>query len=175
MGVFDRFKARSNVPKGYSEVKVTFTEEEIGAMNTHLDEYAAIVDADAPDGMMMYVHPKVKEAMKATALTEYAKDLVGQRMDDCASAAEMKRVLDKAIKAQMKAYAIHNLPVYLYLIGMMFEIMSEADNANDFFRHFLRAQEEFKPDKIDTIFLNQAGFDTSKLVIMAKQKVGIAQ
>src|SRR5260370_36031239 len=115
MGILDRFTSKPNIPKGYVKATVTFTQEEAEAITASLDCYAAISNAEAPEGQTFYVHPKVNDAMMAKALTEYARELVGKRMDECCSAAEMKQILNMAAQAQIKAYAIHSLPTYLYL------------------------------------------------------------
>jgi hypothetical protein len=169
MSVFDRFKSKANLPKGYSEVKFEFTEEESEAINQTLEGYAAIANADTPDGMRTVVATKVKEVWKAQGLTEYVEDLM-LRLQRCESDEEMALLLDKAIKAQMKAYAIHNLPIYLFQLAGMFELAGDATNAKDFFRHFLQAQSAFKPDQLDTIVQDQTGFDMPKVIEIAKQK-----
>jgi hypothetical protein len=108
----DRREQTSKVPEGYVPVNVEFTEEESEAITASLEQYAAIANADAPEGMTMYVHPKVKDGMMANALTEYVEDLIGA-LEECESDEEARTRVQKAIKAQTKAYAIHNLPVYV--------------------------------------------------------------
>ena len=170
MSLFDRFKSKSNVPEGYAEVKVEFTQEESEAVATSMEQYAAIANADAPEGTTMYVHPKVKEGMKAKALAEYVEDLMA-RLPLCGSDQEAASLMRKAIHAQAAAYALHNLPVYLFQLAGMFDFSGDPDKAKDFFRNFLRANAEFKPYQIDTIFLNQSGFDMHEMVEVAKAKI----
>lgn len=169
MEIFDRFTSKSSVPKGFAKVNVEFTDEEVEAINASMSEYAAIANADAPDGTKMYMHPKAKDALTARCLTEYVEGLMVQ-LQDC-PADEVAALFDKAIKAQMKAYAIHNLPVYLYQIAGMFEFLGNGAKATEFFRLFLRTQDEFRPDQIDTVFLAQTGFDMPKVIELAKQKL----
>ena len=168
MGIFDTFTPKP--PKGYAEVKVEFTEDESKAVHRTLDRYASVFDSDAPEGMKAIVTQKVKDCMIAQGLIEYVEDLM-RTLRNCDSDADMALLMEKAIKAQMKAYAIHNLPVYLYQIAGMFEFAGDAANAKEFFRQFLQAQGTFKPDKVDTTFLNQTGFDIPQIVAMAKEKV----
>lgn len=169
MNIFDKVRAKANVPKGYAEVKVEFTEEESEVIAASLDEYAAIANANAPAGTTMYVHPKVKDAMTAKALTEYVEDLMAQ-LQDCTSDEETASVMDKATQAQAKAYAIHNLPLYLFQMAGMLEFAGQTAKAKDFFRHFLRAQDEFKPDQVDTIFINETGFEMPHVIALAREK-----
>jgi hypothetical protein len=170
VSIFDRFRSKSGVPKGYAEVNVEFTEEENKAINSSLEKYDRIGHANAPEGSTMYIHPKAKNGMAAKALTEYVEDLMVE-LQDCGSNEEMASLMEKAIKAQMKAYAIHNLPVYLFQLAGMFELSGDTSKAKDFFAYFLRAQDEFKPDKVDTVFLNEAGFDMPRVIALAKEKL----
>lgn len=169
MGIFDRFASKSRIPKGYAEVNVEFTEEESEAISASIEEYAAIANAGAPEGTTMVVPTKVKDGMMAKALTEYVEDLVSQ-LADCNSQ-EPTAILDKAIKSQLKAYAMHNLPIYLFQAAGMFELSGDVQNAKKFFGLFLRAQNQFKPDQIDSIFLSQAGFDIPEIVALARNKI----
>jgi hypothetical protein len=169
MAFFDKFRSKPDIPTGYSEVKVDFTEEESKAINRSLQMYASIANANAPEGTTMFVPPKVKNAMTAQALTEYVEGLVSQ-LQDC-STQELTAIMDKAIKSQLKAYAIHNLPIYIFQAAGMFELTGDVHNAWKFFGLFLRVQDEFKPDQIDTSFLNQTGFDIPNIVAMAREKL----
>jgi hypothetical protein len=170
MGIFDKFTSKPKPPKGYAAVNVTFTPEETEAISRNRQMYASIANADAPEGMKMIVPQKVVDGVSAQGLTGYVEDLM-RELRNCDSDAEMAVIMDKAIKATMKAYAIHNLPVYLFQVAGMFELTGDAANATEFFRQFLRAQNEFKPDQVDVMFLNQTGFDIPKIVAMAKTKI----
>lgn len=171
MGFWDKLTSKSKHPKGYVKTKVTFTAEEMEAMNNLLDLHATVANANAPEGQQFYVHPKVIEALRAQALTKYADDLVRRRMDECSSSAEIKEVLNMAVQAQIKAYALHNLPIYLYLAAMIFGIIGETARSTEFYQHFLNEHVTFRPDKIDTIFSDQMGYDMNKLVVSARQKL----
>ena len=67
----------------------------------------------------------------AKALTEYVEDLISQ-LEDC-SPQELTAILDKVIKSQLKAYAMHNLPVYIFQAAGMFELSGDMPNAKKFF------------------------------------------
>jgi hypothetical protein len=66
--------------------------------------------------------------------------------------AETAERIDKAIKAQMKAYAHHNLPEYLSQLAAFYDLAGDTPRREEFTRLFRQAQEEFKPDQIDSIF-----------------------
>jgi hypothetical protein len=169
VSIFDRF-AKPKPPKGYAKVTVQFTEEESEAMGRTLRRYAAVANAYAPEETEAIVPLKLKDGMAAQGLTEYVEDLMRQ-LRHSESIAEKTSLMDKALKAQMKAYAIHNLPVYLFQVAGMFEFVGDTANAKEFFQQFLRAQSDFKPDQIDTVFLKRTGFDMPKIVAMATEKV----
>jgi hypothetical protein len=164
MALFE-FTPKFKPPKGYSEVKFDFTEEESKAINRNLKMYGSIANEDAPEGMVACIPEKARNGIIAQALCQYVEDLL-RGSQRCSA-----DVMEKAIKAQMKAYAVHNLPVYLFQVAGMFERAGDATNANEFFRQFLEAQTTFHPDSIDTSFLNQTDFDIPKSVALAKQKV----
>lgn len=164
MSIFDRF-AKPKPPRGYSGVKVEFTEEESEAVDRTLKRYAA------SGGPGFVVPQKVKDGMIARGLVEYVEGLIDSlsrlRSSDSEKAVTL---MDKAVKALMKAYAIHNLPVYLFQIAGTFELLGDAGDARESFGLFLQVQNNFKPDQIDTLFLSQAGFDIPKIVAMAREK-----
>jgi len=167
MGIFDKFKSKS-VPKSYLAVNVEFTEEEIEAIDLCRERFADIANADAPPRMKLFVQPKVKDAMIARGLTEYAEELLTMKLRECSSSEEAALLMDKAINAQMKAYTIHNLPAYLARVADLFELSGDAAEARKFFSNFLREEAKFKPDEIDTMFLDQPGFDIPKAIALAK-------
>ena len=155
MSFLDRFKPKANAaPEGLVEIKVEFTADENEAMNRTLDRYAAIANAHAPAGMRMFVPPKVRNAMSAQGLTEYVEDLI-REVQDCASDTKIATLLDKAVKAQMKAYAFHNLPIYLSQLAWIYELAGDAAKSKEFSQLFLRAKDEFTPDQIDAVFLEK--------------------
>jgi hypothetical protein len=165
----DKPEQTSKVPEGYVPVKVEFTEEESEAITASMNEYASI--SVAQHGGTGFVTPvKVHDGMMANALAEYVEDLIGS-LESCESEEEAQERVQKAIMAQAKAYALHNLPIYVFRLAEMFESLGETTKARDFFRNFLRSQDEFTPDQIDTMFIKQSGFDMQELVAIAKQRV----
>ena len=169
MSIFDKLRPKSSAPNGGAEIKVEFTADEQEAINRTRKRYAAIAQADAPEGTKLYVHPRFMDALVAQGLNEYVEDLM-RDIEEHPDAA-VATVMDKAIAAQKKAYTIHNLPVYLFQLAGIFEFAGDAEKAREHFEHFLRAQGEFKPDRADAVFFEQMGFDLPKMVKAAKEKV----
>src|SRR5436853_6569591 len=117
MSIFDKF-TKPKPPKGYAAVNVTFTAEEQEVIQRALGRYAAIANAKAPEGMVAVVPHKVKNGMTAQGLTEYVENLM-ILLESEPIIAKQAAMLDKGIKAMMKAYAVHNLPIYLFqVVGM---------------------------------------------------------
>ena len=168
MGIFRKLISKFTPPKGYAKVNVEFTEEEAKAIATGMERFAIVANADEQEGTM-YVHPKAYDAMTAKALNDYVEDLMVE-LQHCREQ-EAIALVAKAIKSQLKVYAIHNLPIYLFQAAGMFELIGDGARAKEFFRLFLQAQTEFTPDDVDNIILKQSGFDISKLVAIAKEKV----
>jgi hypothetical protein len=100
VSILDWFKPSSSAPKGSVEIKVKFTADETEAISHTLDRYAAIANAHAPEGTRMFVPPKVRNAMSAQGLTEYAEDLI-REVQDCASGTKAATLLDKAEFSQL--------------------------------------------------------------------------
>jgi hypothetical protein len=140
MGIFDLFKRKS--PNSLEPVSLTFTKEETKAMQDKLAFYSSIGQGT------LVVKPKVKEAMKAQGLMEYAECLM-----DTIPNEESNVFFDKAIKAAMKAYSIHNLPFYLYLISDMLGQSGDVEQAMSFMKLFLSQQANFVPDTVDSVCL----------------------
>jgi hypothetical protein len=155
VSIFDRF-SNSKPPSGHSEVNFEFTEEELQVVRRTLRRYAEVAREDAPEGMDTYVPKKTKDAMTAQGLTEYVEDLMF-KLRRCEGTADQAPLMEKAIQAMTKAYTIHNLPVYLFQIAGMFEFLDDTANAKAFFKQFLQAQNDFKPDGTDITFQDQTG------------------
>jgi hypothetical protein len=149
-----------------------FTEEEAQVIDHTLDTYGRIFTANAPEGGKGYVHPKLISAWKAQALTEYSERLMDGLSNE--SPSNRSAVIEKAINSQKKAYALHNLPIYLFLLAKNFATADDAAKTKEFSRRFLHSQTEFKPDNVDTIILDHFGFDLLKLVEAAKRNAGSA-
>src|SRR5215471_18887162 len=164
--MFKKSGPKSDIPKGYAAVNIEFTEEESEAIAASMHEYASIWAAQHGGGEGFVTPVKMKDGMMAIALTEYAADLLAQYDDS-----DSEEWLRKATQAQAKAYALHNMPVYLFQLAGIFEAAGNVEKARDFLQRFLRAQQEFTPDGIDTLLLDQSGFDMARTVSLAKTKL----
>jgi hypothetical protein len=169
MGLLDKFKSRRKAPEGYEFVDFEFTEEEAAAIRSGLQRYDDVFNEDAPEGTRVAVTHKMHDAMKARALVEYVEDLTFRL--ETGSETDFPAIMDKGIKAQMKAYAIHNLPAYLYRVAAMFDVIGNDAKAKQLFQQFVQLQSTFSPDEVDTLFLEQPGFDMDEAMAKAIQKI----
>jgi alkanesulfonate monooxygenase SsuD/methylene tetrahydromethanopterin reductase-like flavin-dependent oxidoreductase (luciferase family) len=168
LSMFEKPERSSDTPEGCVRATVEFTPEESEAITAGMNEYAAIWAGQHGGGG--FITPvKVRDSMMAKALTEYVEDLL-ESPEECESEAEARTVIHKATQAQAKAYAMHNLPVYLFQLAGIFAFSGDATRSRDFFRNFLRANDEFRPDQIDLLFLRLGGFDMPTLLEVAKVK-----
>jgi len=173
MGILDRF-LRPHASEKRSTVRAEFTAEELEDIEFTLKQFAAGVDAMTPGGMVADAPHQVRDALAAQGLTYYVERVMLRVQ--CAPDEEFPSLMQKAIQTQMKAYLVHNLPMYLYGAADLVELAGEADGAKDLFRQFLREQGTFRPDQIDATFLRgysqQIGLDIAEAIGVAKSKVG---
>jgi hypothetical protein len=71
-------------------------------------------------------------------------------------------------RSKLKAYALHNLPIYLFKLAALFQLIGSHEQAKKFFRLFLEAQRDFKPDGIDKMFLSQLGSNVPEAIKLAE-------
>jgi len=131
---------------------IEFTEEENKAIDRFLKRMADWAQAHAPEGTHAFVPHKMKDGLVAMGLVEYVAALC-VRQKACAEHAEWIVLMDKAITAQRKAYAIHSLPFYLFEVARLFDFVGDSYNARRFFAAFTKAQASFKPDLVDALLL----------------------
>lgn len=172
MGLFDMFRRSKSKSDSKVPISVEFTDEEIEAINKNLGTYRSFA---AKDGGQLALVPKALEALKAQGLFEYAMQLVAATNDSNLSSDDIAIILDKAVKAQLKAYGLHDLPFYLFHVACTYELTGNAEKAETWFKNFLRLQNEFKPDKVDEINLKflagLSDFDIAEAVEIARMKV----
>lgn len=152
------------------EVEIEFTEEEAEAINRKLRLFSAAADAERPEGSETVVHRKFLDAIYAQGLTEYAKESILD-IDDSKSDEALASTIGNAMKATMKAYIIHHLPIYLFQAAGMLELLGDSAAAKELFGRFVREQRAFEPDQVDSIFLKQAGLDVPKMIEIAIEKI----
>lgn len=173
MALFELFRSRRKPQDGSKvPISVQFTDEEIEAINKNLETYRSFA---AEKGGELALVPKMRQALEAQGLFEYAMQLVARATNPNLSPDEIAIILDKAVKAQLKAHGLHDLPIFLFHTACTYELAGNAEKADIWFKNFLQLQSEFKPDKVDEINLKflagLSGFDVAEAVEIARKKV----
>jgi hypothetical protein len=149
------FPKKSNLPgveqHSNGQISFTLTDEEEAEVNRFFQMMKG-ASQEAEQGTW-YIHPDAHKAMTAWALIGYAQSQV--------TLAEMadKGVVDKdlcfrkALAAASKAYSLHSLPIYLFDMGCIFEMLADTASAQGAFRSFLESQRKFKASDVDRITL----------------------
>ncbi len=164
----DPEKDEITIPEGYSAINVEFTQEESDAIDEYFELVSSIADERAGNELDLYAPQKAVYAMQAQALQQYVDDCTDKFLSENP---HNYQLADRAIKAQTKAYALHNLPIYIFRLATIFELVGKTHKATSFFEHFLRAQDEFKPDRIDEFFLAQMSVDLPSAMRIAREKI----
>ena len=168
---------RGGDPKGYKKLTVTFTAEESEAMEQNLAMHAKaakdIAVSESGDDADLLVPPKVIETIKAQGLSYYAERLMDRIvLNEQLTEEQIQEIGDKAAKAQLKAYGLHNLPTYMFEAAQIFDLLGRTEDALTWFRLFLKEQERFAPDKIDEVFLNNLGkSDATEEISIARRRL----
>src|SRR5882672_1595247 len=160
MRFFDRFKkSEPMVP-----VEVDFTQEELDAIAVDREMILSKIDI---------TNPKAERGMVARSLANYSDALIPYDNDENRSTSEISEILDKALQAKFKAYAVHNLPAFLLQAATQLEFI-DKEKAIQTYQLFLDAQSSFRPDKIDRLFLAQMGekfLDGERLIRTAQERI----
>ena len=177
MALFDIFKSKNKKQEDVSKakVRVEFTKEELDAINRKLEEFQSIAKEKLSPGKVFYFDPKLINALKAQGLFEYVSQLVSKAKDADLSKNEADAILNKALIAQIKVFSIHDLPIYVFHLACIYEIAGNKDKANTWFDNFLRFQDEYKPDDVDTLHLDWLrewhGIDVKEAIEIARGKI----
>ncbi len=151
------FKERSKLPgveqHPNGQISFTLTDEE----QAEIDSFVRVMNESSEETEQgaWYIHPEAHKAITAWALISYAQSQV--------TLVEMadKGVVDKdfcfrkALAAATKAYSLHSLPIYMFDMGCIFEMLGDSASARDAFRSFLESQRNFKPSDVDRITLGR--------------------
>jgi len=171
MGFFDKFWPRTQPDSEAVPVNVHFTEEEEAAIAVSMKIFA---ETASEDGESYAIDPSVMPAMTARALTGYVELLneqVGKAIEKD-DGEEALALMQRAIRAQVKTYAVYNLPAYLFRAAEMMEAILDVEQAKQCFGMFLKAQAAYTPEKIDELLLDEMQFDVDDAVTAATEKVG---
>jgi hypothetical protein len=151
------FKKRSMLPgvdqQPNGQISFTLTDEE----QAEVDSFFRMMKESSEETKQgtLYIHPDAHRAMTAWALIGYAQHQV--TLAEMAEKADVDKALcfRKALAAATKAYSLHSLPIYMFDMGCIFEMLGETASAKAAFRSFLEAQQKFKPSDVDRITLGQ--------------------
>jgi hypothetical protein len=176
MGIFDKFMRKDKKTDSLSPVYIEFTEEEVDAMQRIAQRYSSIAKAisGGVDGSLCMPKEDI-EKIHAQGLYEYVDDLLDdlenlQATADT-SAQSMDKIWDKAIKAILKAYTMHNMPIYLFRAAMLMEACGRISEAQDCFALFLKKQKTFVPDSLEMTLIRQMRFDADEAIHIAMRKL----
>jgi tetratricopeptide (TPR) repeat protein len=145
----DSEKVEITIPESYAAINVEFTQEESDAIDEYFELMSSVADERAGNEVDLYAPQKAIYAMQAQALLQYADDCADKFLSEIP---HDHQLADRALKAQTKAYALHNLPIYIFRLAAILDLVGKTPQAKSFFGHFLRAQEEFTADRIDESF-----------------------
>lgn len=171
MGFFDKFWPRTQPESEAVAVDVHFTEEEEAAIAISMKSFAEVENGD---GQSYAIDPSVVPAMTARALVQYVEFVTGQVRTaiERDNAEEAYSLMQKAIRAQVKAYAVYNLPAYLFRAAEMMQAIRDVEQAKRFYGMFLKVQADYTLEKIDEFLLNEMEFDVDDAVSAASEKLG---
>jgi hypothetical protein len=89
----------------------------------------------------------MERALKALGLVKHVRRQLG--IADKVPADEFLPLLDKIIRTQAKAYAVHGLPFYIYIWALLNAEKGDSEAAKRLYALFLSQQEAFKSSKVD--------------------------
>ena len=118
-----------------------------------------------------HIHPEAHKATTAFALILYAQDQVILAEMADKGVVDKNLCFRKALAAALKAYSLHSLPIYMFDIGCIYDMLGDTASAQGAFRSFLESQRKFQPSDIDNIALRQR--DIEAAVREAHERVGI--
>lgn len=144
-----QMKSSGTGPSGTQPANIIFTDEEAAAIAKQMRE----VNSAAPvPGQVFQPTPEMARALTALGLVENVRAQMNARFGNVPEA-EFPRFMDKIIKTQAKAYAIHSFPLYLYLWGWLNYEKGDVETAKGLCSKFLSEQANFKPSKVDEMII----------------------
>jgi len=157
------FKKKSKLPGVQqhpdAQVSFTLTDEE----HAEVDSFFRMMRDSSQEGEQgtWYIHPEAHKAMTAWALISYAQSQVTLIEMADSAIVDKNFCLRKALAAAGKAYSLHPLPIYMFDMGSILEMLGDTASARDAFRSFLELQRKFKPSDVDRITLKQRDVDAA--------------
>lgn len=139
------------------EISFTLTDEEDAEIRNH---FSALKSASGESEL--YVHPEAHRAMTAWALIGYSQSQVLLCENADPGIVDRSRCIRKALAAAAKAYSLHSLPIYLFDMACLLEMLGNTASAKEAFRTFLTAQSKFQPTDLDTVILRNRNVDEAQ-------------
>lgn len=149
------------------QISFTLTEEEEAEVNRFFQMMKG-TSQKAEQGTW-YIHPDAHKAMTAWALIGYAQSQVTLAEMADKSVVDKDLCFRKAVAAASKAYSLHSLPIYLFDMGCIFEMLGDTASALGSFRSFLELQRKFTPSDVDRITPKHRDVDAA--VIEARDRL----
>jgi hypothetical protein len=147
MGWFTRLFNRTPAVPPPPEIEspdLTLTNEEQAAVSKHKRG----INAFAPQpGLELQLAPALEAPFKALALVEHVRELLG--LADQTAQADLPALFERMIKTQTKAYTMHRLPFYAYILGVLYGQKGDAETAKKLYAFFLSEQRKFRPTDAD--------------------------
>jgi hypothetical protein len=108
-----------------------------------------------------FIHPdfvdKFGHAVTAAGLSNYSMHKL-----DMFNLDGNKEHINHAIASAIKAYSIHQLPIYAYDIAEYSEQLGDLEKTKSYYLKFLEIQSKFIPDQLDEIFLASRNIEEAK-------------
>lgn len=139
------------------QLSFTLTPEEEAKVQRFFD---AMKSASEDEGEP-YIHPKAHRAMTAWALIGYSQSEVFRAESAEPDVLSPDACVRRALAAATKAYSLHSLPIYMFDMGCMFEMLGENSSANAAFSQFLELQQNFEPSDVDKLVLRQRDIEAA--------------
>jgi hypothetical protein len=164
------FKKKSKLPgveqHRSGQVNFTLTDEE----QTEVDSFFRMMQEASEEHKQgtCYIHPEAHKAMTAWALISYAQSQVTLAEMADEGCVDKGLFFRKALAAATKAYSLRSLPIYMFDMGCIFEMLGETASALAAFRSFLDSQRKFKPSDVDRITLDRRDVEAAVREALAK-------
>lgn len=156
------------------------SEGENGKIGFHITEEEQLeIDLTFRSFEGLYADPQVKEKIEkgitAVALSKYASALVYKYCEGFIEKEfdlpTVKRELEKAVAAFLKAYCLYPLPIFIWRIAVALKLLGLTDQSKQSFALFLKKHVEFNIDSIDKVLLDYVGIGLDEAVSNAKSEV----
>lgn len=159
---------REPEPGEFDPRRYQITDEEMSNIRATFDFFVT------PEGRRIGTEahpPEVMRGLVARGLWDFAEQKVESAdfISHTANRADKDAILNLAIQAIKKAYAVHHLPIYLSDLARYLEKKGHADFAKDTYRQFLDAQSRYRPLTYDYMFTNDR--DVDEAVRAAERKL----